>query len=111
MANRSSFGPFVLVIAALSCSFYVACGDDDVIIDPIGNGGTAAGSAGRAGSAGKGGKAGSAGRAGSAVAGTGPNAGTGAGGTGAGGTGELPPDAGDGNLPDSGADTGPTSNN
>ena len=37
-----------LVIAAMSCSFYVACGDDDVI---IGNGGTA----GTGGSAGRGG--------------------------------------------------------
>ena len=32
MAKRSSFGPLVLVMAALSCSFYVACGDDDVVI-------------------------------------------------------------------------------
>jgi len=45
MANRSSFGPLVLVIAAMSCSLYVACGDDDVVI------GNTAGSSGKLGRA------------------------------------------------------------
>jgi hypothetical protein len=42
-----------LVIAAMSCSFYVACGDDDVIFEPSvgGTGGTG----GRAGGGGTGG--------------------------------------------------------
>ena len=40
MAKRSSFGPLVLVMAALSCSFYVACGDDDVVIGTGGGGGS-----------------------------------------------------------------------
>ena len=86
MAKRSSFGPMVLVLAAASCSFYVACGDDDVIIGQGGTGGTA-------GSGGGGGTGGG-------TAGDGGNA----------GTGEIP-DGGDaGDAPDTGSDAA-TSNN
>jgi hypothetical protein len=97
MANRSSFGPMVLVIAAMSCSFYVACGDDDVIFEPTGGTG---GVAGRAGGGGTGGI--TAGTGGTTAGGTG---GTTAGGTGGtGGTGSVDePDAGG---PDAGPDSG-----
>jgi hypothetical protein len=68
MANRRSFGPFLLVFTALSCSMYVACGDDDYIIPPAGGtGGT--GDAGPGGSGGSSGSSGSAGSAGSSGAG------------------------------------------
>lgn len=69
----------VLVMAAMSCSFYVACGDDDVIFPTGGTGGQAdggggtGGSGGRAGSGGTGGVAGSGGTGG--VAGTGGSGG------------------------------------
>jgi hypothetical protein len=67
MAKRRSFGPFVLVFTALSCSMYVACGDDDYIIPPAaGAGGTS-----DAGPGGSGGTSGSAGTAGTAGTGTG----------------------------------------
>jgi hypothetical protein len=104
MANRSSLGPVVLVLSALSCTFYVACGDDDVIIGrPAGSGG--------------GDTDASAGAAGSGGTGGGDNGGTGGAGTGGGGTGgtdvpdATPPDAGDGGLPDAAPDTGASSNN
>lgn len=63
-----------LVVAAMSCSFYVACGDDDVI---IGTGGSA-GAAGRAGSGGSAGTtAGAGGTAGASGTGTGGASGSG----------------------------------
>lgn len=90
-----------LVVAAMSCSFYVACGDDDVIFpspvggtsglpDAGGNGGTGDGGTGGGGSGGTGGTAG--------TGGTGGTAGTG-------GTGVLEEDAGVG---DAGFDDGGT---
>ena len=54
MAKRASLGPLVLVLAAASCSLYVACGDDDYILPPEGNGG----SGGRGGNGGRGGTGG-----------------------------------------------------
>ncbi len=70
-----------LVIAAMSCSFYVACGDDDVIFEEAG------GTGGRAGGAGTGGTA----------------AGTGGTTAGTGGTGGVEVDAGvDGGTDDGG---------
>jgi hypothetical protein len=65
MAKRASFGPLVLVLAAASCSLYVACGDDDYILPPA-NGG----SAGSGGGAGSGSLAGSGGQGGSSGSGT-----------------------------------------
>ena len=60
----------VLVMAAMSCSFYVACGDDDVIFTTGGTGGLADG----------GGSGGTGGRAGTGGGGTGgTSAGTGGG--------------------------------
>jgi hypothetical protein len=65
MAKRRSFGPFVLVFTALSCSMYVACGDDDYVIPPAGGtGGTSDGPGGSAGSSGSGGSSGGGGSAG-----------------------------------------------
>lgn len=66
-----------LVIAAMSCSFYVACGDDDVIFEP-----SVGGTGGRAGAGGSGGATAGTGGAtagtGGATAGTGgATAGTG----------------------------------
>jgi hypothetical protein len=88
----------VLVMAALSCTFYVACGDDDIIIgDPVGTAGRG-GAGGRGGAAGRGGMGGAAGRGG--TSGVGGLAGGGMGGT------VVIPDAG---SPD-GGDSGPTSN-
>jgi hypothetical protein len=107
MANRSSFGPMVLVIAAMSCSFYVACGDDDVIFEPTAGTGGVAGRAGTGGggtggtSAGTGGTAAGTGGTGGTTAGTGGTGGTTAG---TGGTGPVDePDAGG---PDAGDDGG-----
>jgi hypothetical protein len=96
MAKRSSFGPLVLVTAALSCSLYVACGDDDVIIGTPGLGGSTSGNGGTAGSGG-----GGAGQGGSSA------------GIGGGVGGAVEPDAGDAGDAspiDSGADVGTTSN-
>jgi hypothetical protein len=87
MAKRSSLGPLVLVAAASSCTFYVACGDDDVIFGEQPN----AGSGGDAGSSGMAGEAGSSGTGGST------------GGTG--GMGGDEPDGGP-DASDSGPDTG-----
>jgi hypothetical protein len=84
-----------LVVAAMSCSFYVACGDDDVI---IGNGGSA-GTAGRGGTGGTSGAAGTGGASGSA--GTGGTSGA----AGTGGTTSVDePDAGDAGFVDAGND-------
>lgn len=64
MAKRRSFGPFVLVFTALTCSMYVACGDDDYIIPPAAGAGGSGNDAGPGGSGGSGGSSGSAGSAG-----------------------------------------------
>ena len=91
MAKRSSFGPLALVMAATSCTFYVACGDDDLIIHdaPVGgsNGSGAGGEAGGGGTAGAGGSEGGSGGGGgsSEVIDAGPDAADG---------GELAPDTG-----------------
>jgi hypothetical protein len=101
MANRSSFGPMALVIAAMSCSFYVACGDDDVIFPTQGGSGGRAGAGGRAGGAGTAGVAGTGGVAGQGGTSAGGQGGTSAGGQGGtsaggqGGSGVDVPDAGD----------------
>jgi len=106
MANRSSFGPMVLVIAAMSCSFYVACGDDDVIFEPMGGTGGVAGRAGTGGG-GTGGTAAGTGGTGGTTAGTGGTGGTTAGTGGTGGTGGTDPvDEPDAGGPDSGTDGG-----
>jgi hypothetical protein len=107
MANRSSFGPLVLVIAAMSCSLYVACGDDDVV---IGNTGGSSGTGGKAGTGGTGGEdagvAGESGSGGTAGVGGASGAGGSAGVGGSGGSTVEPPDGG----LDAG-DSGATSNN
>jgi hypothetical protein len=100
MAKRSSFGPLVLVMAAASCSFYVACGDDDVIIGQGGGGGSGGG----AGDAGVGGTGGG----GTGGSGTGGTAGLGGNGGNAGTT-DVPGDAGPDAEPDGG--DAATSNN
>jgi hypothetical protein len=101
MAKRTSLAPSMFALAALSCSFYVACGDDDII---IGDGTPTAGSGGSGGSAGSAGTGGSGGDGGSSgVSGSG------------GGTpvdGGADADAAPVEVPDTGtdADVGPTSN-
>jgi hypothetical protein len=88
----------VLVMAALSCSFYVACGDDDVVFGAAGS----SGSGGSGGGGGSGGASGGAGGGGGSE--TGGTAGTGEGGEG--GSVDIPPDGG----VDAG-DSGPSSSN
>ncbi|HVZ33522.1 MAG TPA: hypothetical protein VG963_13915 [Polyangiaceae bacterium] len=108
MAKRSSFGPMVLVMAALSCSFYVACGDDDVVITGQGGTGGSGGSGGSSGSSGTGAVDAGGGSAGEGNGGTGGTGTAGsAGSAGIAGTGSIT----DGGTPDSGGDCGSTSNN
>jgi hypothetical protein len=76
----------VLVMAAMSCSFYVACGDDDVIFPAGGTGGQADG-----------------GGSGGTSAGTG-GGGTGGTAAGTGGTGDEPDSGVDGGI-DGGSNT------
>lgn len=111
MVKRSSLGPLVLALSALGCSLVVACGDDDILIPPVGGSGSGGGGTGGSGA----GTGGSAGSAGAGMAGEG---GGGAGGTAGemldasmGGTGGSDPtDAGDGGPgdPDASAGSGGT---
>jgi hypothetical protein len=108
MAKRSSRGPWILAVAALSCFSYVACGDDDTVTPVPGGGGSGgSGGSGTGGSAGESSTAGTAGTGETGGGGAGGEAGT-AGGAGAAGSAGAPTiDAGS----DAATDSGSSSNN
>ena len=113
MLKRSSRGPLILALAALSSFSYVACGDDDTVtpVPGAGGGGGTGASGGSAGATSTAGSAGSAGTGETGGGGAGGEAGeTGSAGSG-GAAGETQLDAGLDAATDAATDSGSSSNN